>query len=414
MSGDPFVIVGSGLAGATAAAQLRKEGHDGPLMLIGEEGERPYERPPLSKEYLREPSDSTRPYVHGPSFYADQDIELRTGTRVVALDPVTRTVTTGDAERIRYERLLLTTGASPRRLAVPGADLDGVLTLRDLTDAEAIHVRASIARSIVVVGGGWVGSEVAASLRQLDRDVTLVVPGTVPLERALGPEVGAVYRDLHLAHGVRIVPGQRVTALLGERVVAAIETDAGQRIDADLVVVGIGAEPRTRLASDAGLEVADGIVVDERLRTSAPDVWAAGDVASAWHPILGERIRVEHWDNARRQGRTAARNMLGMDEPYTRLPYLYSDQFDLSMEYVGHAPTWDRVVLRGDPAGGAFLAFWLRDGLLVAGMNANVPKVSERIRALITAGLPIDPVRLADAAVPLEVLQPVAMRRPAV
>ena len=401
MTQGPFVIVGGGLAGASAAAQLRKDGFDGPVVLIGEEAEHPYERPALSKEYLRGDGDRGALAVHPPSFYDEHGIDVRTSTPATQIDAAAREVVLGDGHRLGYDRLLIATGSSARRLDVPGADLTGVMHLRTVGDADAIRTAATSAAHVIVVGGGWIGTEVAASLRQLGRDVTMVIPGGKPLERLLGTEVGAVYRALHEAHGVRIVSHQRVTAMRGTHMVEAVETTDGSRIAADLVVLGVGAGPRQALAADAGLDVLDGIVVDEHLQTSVGGVFAAGDVAAAWHPVLGARIRVEHWDNARRQGRAAARSMLGLAEPYTRLPYLYSDQYDLSMEYVGHAPAWDRVVFRGAAADGRFLAFWMAGGRVVAGMNANVPKMSETIRGLIQAARAVDPRDLADPAIPL-------------
>ena len=401
-SGRTLVIVGAGLAGANAAAHLRKKGFDGRIVLVGEERDRPYERPPLSKEYLRAAKARDELDVHAGSFYTDQAIDLRTSSLVTAIDVPSRDVVLEDGSRIRYDRLLLATGALPRRLDVPGSHLAGIHLLRTVADAEAIRDRAAAARRVVVIGGGWVGSEVAASLRELGVSVALVAPGSTPLERVLGPEIGGVYRDLHATHGVELHLSQRAVAFRGGTAVEAVETADGTRIEADLVVVGVGARPRTDLAAAAGLEAGDGIHVDEHLETSVPGIFAAGDVAAAWHPLFGARIRVEHWDNARRQGRIAVQNMLGGADPYDRIPYLYSDQFDLSMEYAGHAPAWDRVVIRGEPASGAFVAFWLRDGRVVAGMNANVPKVNDAIGALVRLGRPAIVERLADPAVPLD------------
>lgn len=397
-----FVIVGASLAGANAAAQLRKKGFDGRIVLVGEERDRPYERPSLSKEYLRGAEEREALDVHAPAFYDEQSIDLRTSAHAVAIDSKTRDVVLEDGTRLRYDRLLLATGAVPRRLEVPGSDLAGVHVLRTVADAEAIRERAAGARRVVVIGGGWIGSEVAASLRQLGSPVALIAPGATPLERVLGPEVGAVYRDLHLAHGVELFMNQRAVAFRGRTSVEAVETGDGTHLESDLVVVGVGAQPRAELAVAAGLEVGDGIHVDENLETSVPGIFAAGDVAAAWHPLLKARIRVEHWDNARRQGRAAAQNMLGNAEPYIRIPYFYSDQYDLSMEYSGYAPRWDRVVFRGEPATGAFVAFWLRAGRVIAGLNANLPKVNEGIAALVRAGRKVAVERLVDPTVPLE------------
>ncbi len=401
MDQNPFIIVGASLTGANAAAQLRKDGFEGRIVLIGDEPHRPYERPPLSKEYLRGDPGADIPFVHGPAFYDDGAIELRTATTVTAIDPGVREVVLGDGSRLGYERLLLATGVAARTLDIPGHDLAGVHHLRTLEDADAIREAAGSAGRAVVIGGGWVGAEVAASLRQLGLEVTLVGPGSAPLERVLGPEVGAIYRDLHAAHGVRLEMGRRVDAIRGTERVESVLLSDGTSVAADLVVAGIGAQPRTTLAAAAGLRIEQGIAVDEHLETSVPGIFAAGDVAAAWHPGLGARIRVEHWDNARRQGRAAAKAMMGATDPYVRQPYFYSDQYDLSMEYVGYAVAWDRVVLRGDPAAGSFVAFWLRDGRVVAGMNANVPKVNGAIGAIIGSGRPAIVAALADPSIPL-------------
>lgn len=405
MPQDTFVIVGASLAGASAAAQLRKDGFEGRIVLLGAEPDRPYERPALSKAYLRRTAERAKLDVQRPTFYDENAIELRTSTRVTAVEPRSLEVVLQDGHRLRYDRLLLATGATPRRLEIPGSDLAGVHYLRTVEDAEAIRDAAVGAHRVVVIGGGWIGAEVAASISQLGLPVALVAPGSVPLERVLGPEVGAVYRDVHAEHGVELVMHQRAAAFRGRTAVEAVETADGTRIEGDLVVVGVGARPRTELAGVAGLEVGDGILADAQLETSVPGIFAAGDVAAAWHPVLRARIRVEHWDNAKRQGRAAARNMLGNAEPYLRIPYFYSDQYDLGVEYAGYAPTWDRVVFRGEPASRAFVAFWLSDGRVVAGMNANVWQVNDAIAALVGSGQNVAVERLVDPAVPLDDLE---------
>jgi 3-phenylpropionate/trans-cinnamate dioxygenase ferredoxin reductase subunit len=406
MSATPrstFVIVGAGLAGAKAAETLRAEGFGGRLLLLGEEAERPYERPPLSKAYLRGETDPNSLYVHQDGFYAAHDIELRPSTRVRSIDPATRELELASGERINYQRLLLATGAAPRRLRLPGAELDGVRYLRTRSDADGLAAAAARAEHVVVVGTGWIGSEAAASLRQLGRDVTLVGPGTAPLGQLLGPEVAAVYRDLHADHGVRLVLGTRVAGFRGTGQVEAVVTEDGRTIDCDLVLVGAGAVPRTELAEAAGLPVRDGVLVNEQLEAvGASGVHAAGDVAAAWHPRYQSYLHVEHWANALNQGPAAARNMLGVPTAYARLPYFYSDQYDLGMEYSGLAATWDRVVVRGDLATREFIAFWLKDQRVVAGMNANVWDVVEPIQSLIRAGRPVDPERLANPSIPLD------------
>jgi 3-phenylpropionate/trans-cinnamate dioxygenase ferredoxin reductase component len=404
MSTSPtFVIVGAGLAGAKAAETLRAEGFGGRLLLVGEEPERPYQRPPLSKAYLRGQADHNSLYVHQQGFYAAHDIELRPATPVRAIHPAARRLELASGERIGYQRLLLATGAAPRRLRLPGADLAGVHYLRTRQDADVLADAAARATHIVVVGSGWIASEAAASLRQLGREVTLIGPDVAPLARVLGPEIGRVYRDLHADHGVRLQLGTRVAGLRGHGRVEAVITSDGRAIDCDLVLVGAGAVPRTELAEAAGLPVRNGVLVNEELEAvGAAGVYAAGDVAAAWHPRYQRYLHVEHWANALNQGPAAARNMLGVPTAYARLPYFYSDQYDLGMEYSGFAATWDRVVVRGDLAARQFIAFWLKDQRVIAGMNANVWDVTEAIQALIRGGWPVDPARLVDPDIPLD------------
>ena len=397
-----FVIVGASLAGAKAADALRHEGFDGRVVLVGDEAERPYERPPLSKDYLRGEAEREKVYVHDEGFYADQNIELRTSTRVVAIEPSAGRVLLDDGKPLPYDRLLLATGAVPRRLPIPGSDLPGVHMLRTLEDSESLRKAITPASRVVVVGAGWIGSEVAASARQIGAEVVLIERGNVPLERVLGAEVGAVYRDLHTDHGVELLPGTGVEAFAGANSVEEVRTSDGRRIACDVIVVGVGVAPRIGLAEAAGLALDDGIAVDERLETSVPGIFAAGDVAAAWHPFYRSRIRVEHWANALNQGPAAARNMLGGGVPYERLPYFFSDQYDLGMEYTGYAPTWDEVVFRGDPAKREFIAFWMRDGRVVAGMNANVWDVTGPIGELIRNRIHVDASRLSDPDVALE------------
>jgi 3-phenylpropionate/trans-cinnamate dioxygenase ferredoxin reductase component len=398
-----FVIAGAGLAGAKAAETLRAEGFAGRLLLLGDEGERPYERPPLSKAYLRGESDRDSLYVHQEEFYALHEIELRPSTPVRSIAPATRQLQLASGEQISYGRLLLATGAAPRRLALPGVDLDGVHYLRTRRDADALAAASAQAEHVVVVGTGWIGSEAAASLRQLGREVTLIGPDPAPLARVLGPEIGRVYRDLHADHGVRLQLGTRVTGFRGHGRVEAVITSDGRTIDCDLVLIGVGAVPRTELAEAAGLPVRNGVLVNEQLQAvGAAGVYAAGDVAAAWHPRYQTYLRVEHWANALNQGPAAARNMLGVPPPYARLPYFYSDQYDLGMEYSGLAIDWDQVVVRGDLTAREFIAFWLKDQRVVAGMNANIWDVTESIQALIRSGRPVEPARLADPDIPLD------------
>jgi len=396
-----FAIVGAGFAGAKAAETLREEGYDGRLVLVGAEPDRPYERPPLSKDYLRGETAREQAYVHPAGFYADNDIELRVGESVVELDAGRRELALDTGERLRYDRLLLATGAEPRRLSIPGSELGGVHYLRTFADSDALRERLTAGGRLVVVGAGWIGCEVAASARMRGMEVTVIAPASVPLEGVLGPEVGAIYRDLHLEHGVDLRLGTGVASFEGDGEVHAVRTQDGAVIACDAVVVGIGAAPRTQLAASAGLAVGNGVLVDGRLETSVPGVFAAGDVADHLHPALG-RLRVEHWDNALHQGPAAARAMLGAPGGYARTPYFFSDQYDVGMEYSGRAVDWDRVVFRGDPSTREFIAFWLGAGRVMAGMNVNVWDVAESIQALIAGGGRVDERRLADPDVPIE------------
>jgi 3-phenylpropionate/trans-cinnamate dioxygenase ferredoxin reductase subunit len=394
------VIVGAGLAGANAAFALRDEGFEGRIVIVGDENEMPYERPPLSKSYLRGEDPIEKAHVRPESDYQTNQIELLRGHSALSLDlPAPRVATT--AGYFAYDALVIATGAEPRRLGVPGADLDGVHYLRTRLDADRLRAAAANANNIVVVGGGWLGSEVAASLRQLERPVTFLISRPRPLEPVLGSELAQVYRQVHEEHAVHFVVG-RVTALRGTERVEQVETDAGERLAADLVVVGVGAAPRIALAEAAGLRLRHGAIeVDELLRTSAPDVYAIGDVASAWNPRYGRPIRVEHWDNAINQGKAVAATILGRGKPYDRVPYLYSDQYDLGMEYRGFAPEWDDLVIRGDLERREFHAFWLAGGQIAAAMNVNLWEDGDVLQALVESGRPVDLRVLADVDAPL-------------
>jgi 3-phenylpropionate/trans-cinnamate dioxygenase ferredoxin reductase subunit len=404
MAEQTYVIVGASLAGAKAAEELRSAGFDGRVLLIGAESERPYERPPLTKDYLRGESPREKAYVHEPAFYGEHEIELETGVTATAIDPGASELTLDDGRALTFDRLLLTTGAEPRRLTIPGSQLEGVHYLRTLADCDALRARLDAGGRAVVVGGSWIGSEFAASARQRGLEVAIVDSAELPFARLFGPDVGAFYRDVHANHGVELLFGDGVEAFEGDTAVTRVRTTSGRVLDCDFVVVGIGVDPRVELAGHAGLEIADGIVVDEKLTTSSPNVFAAGDVAGAWHPFYGERIRVEHWANALNQGPAAARAMLGELVAYDRLPYFYSDQYDVGMEYSGHAARWDDVVLRGSIDDGEFLAFWLLHGRVVAGMNVNVWDVNEHVQALIRSRQAVDVATLADPGTPLESL----------
>jgi 3-phenylpropionate/trans-cinnamate dioxygenase ferredoxin reductase subunit len=396
-----IIVVGAGLAGAFAVETLRDEGFDGAVVLVGEESVRPYERPPLSKDVLQGTKSARDVFIHDEEWYDAHDIDLRTGTAAQALDVGGRILKLDDGSRLRYDRLLLATGSTARPLRVPGGDLPGVHVLRTLADAERLDVALQSASHVVVVGAGWIGTEVAASARTRGRDVTLVGRGTHPLERVIGPTLGAFYGDLHRDHGVRLVMGVDVESLRGAGHVEEVRTTDGRVLPADLVVAGIGASPRVELAEAAGLSVRDGIRTDQRLHTSGNWVYAAGDVAAAWHPVFRRRVRVEHWANARHQGRLAARNMLGAGLSHERVPYFYSDQFDIGMEYSGYAPEWDDIVFRGDPADHEFVAFWLHERRVVAGMSVNVWDLAEPIQELVRSGRVVDPVHLTDTRVAL-------------
>jgi 3-phenylpropionate/trans-cinnamate dioxygenase ferredoxin reductase component len=406
MSRRTFVIVGASLAGAKAAEELRANGFDGRLVLIGSEPERPYERPPLTKDYLRGDSEREQAYVHEEAFYAEHEIELVLGTTVTAIDTRSSQVTLAGGSELAYDRLLLTTGAEPRRSAIPGAELEGIHYLRTLADCDVLRERLPAGGRVAVVGAGWIGSEFAASARQRGLEVTVIDGQELPNERIFGAEVGAFYRDAHAAHGVQLQLGAGVEAFEGRGAVERVRTTSGVAIECDLAVVGIGAVPRSGLAADAGLLVDDGILVDDRLCSTVPNVFAAGDVARASHPFYGARIRVEHWANALNQGPAAARAMLGGEAPYDELPYFFSDQYDIGMEYSGYAPAWDEGVLRGEPASAGFMAFWIRDGRVAAGMNVNVWDVNPQVQALIRSRLPVDLRALADPGTSLESLVP--------
>jgi 3-phenylpropionate/trans-cinnamate dioxygenase ferredoxin reductase subunit len=395
------VIVGAGLAGAKAAETLRQEGFSGRLVLIGDESERPYERPALSKDYLRGEADGV-PFVHDKGFYADNEIELWTDTRVTGIDPGLRELMLEGDRRQGYDTLLVATGAVPRRLDVPGSDLEGIHYLRTVEDSRRLGGRLEEGRRVVVVGSGWIGAEIAASARQKGCEVTMLEMASLPLERVLGPEVGRIYLDIHRDHGVEFLPETTVQRFEGQGKVERVVTRDGAEIDADLVVVGIGVAPRIGLLETAGLRTENGVLVDEGLATSAPGVFAAGDIANARHPFYERHLRVEHWANALNQGEAAARAMLGQDVSYDEIPYFFSDQYETGMEYGGYATEWDDVVFRGDVAAREFIAFWIKDDRLVAGMNVNVWDVNDGIRDLIRSRSTVDAKKLADPDTPLE------------
>lgn len=401
------IIVGAGLAGAKAAQALRREGHGGPITLIGAEEEAPYNRPPLSKEYLHATPERGSINVHPDQWYVDHNIDLRLGTGVTELDAERHQVTLSNGEHLDFEKLLLTTGCRVRRLGLPGADLDNVMYLRTISDSHRIRHALSAASRIVVIGAGWVGLEVAAAARSHGVAVTLVEAAKLPLLAVLGPEVAQHFAALHVSHGVDLRCGVQPAAITGPHGrVTGVDLADGTHIACDAVIVGIGVTPRTELAQGAGLAVDDGVLVDASLRSSHPDVYAAGDVANAWHPLLGTHIRTEHWSSASWHPRVAAQGMLGADASHDRLPHFFSDQYDLSLDYTGYVGPegYDRVVFRGDPSGEAWIAFWVRHDKVLAGMNVNMPRAIRDITTLIRSGRHITADALADDTRPLKSL----------
>jgi 3-phenylpropionate/trans-cinnamate dioxygenase ferredoxin reductase component len=403
-----YVIVGASLGGAKAAETIRAEGFDGPLIMIGSENELPYERPPLSKEYLRGKAERDSIFTHPRDWYADANIDLRLGTTVTGIDRAAHQVTLSDGNRLGYAKLLLTTGSSPRHLLVPGHDLEGVLYLRTVGDSERIKAAISEAARVAVIGGGWIGLEVTAAAREAGVAATVVETAELPLLNVLGREVAQVFADLHLRHEVDLRLGAGVAEITGTGGrVTGVRLGDGGHVAADAVIGAIGITPNVELAQASGLDVANGITVDAQLRSSDPDIYAAGDVASAFHPLLGKHIRVEHWANALNQPQAAARAMLGQAVTYDRIPYFFTDQYELGMEYSGYVEPdgYSEVVFRGDVAGLEFLAFWLADDdRVLAGMNVNIWDVNETIQALVRARRPVDKAALRDPSVPLESL----------
>jgi NADPH-dependent 2,4-dienoyl-CoA reductase/sulfur reductase-like enzyme len=394
-----FVIAGASLAGAKAAETLRDEGFDGQLVLLGAEPERPYERPPLSKGYLLGNDERESIYVHPADWYAGHDVDLRLGVTVTGIDRASSAVVTSHDSTIHYDKLLVCTGASPRRLNFPGSDRPEVLYLRTVADSDRLSAAFQPGTRIVVAGAGWIGLETTAAARLNDCQVTVLEPQPGALQDQLGPELGAVFTDLHRAHGVDFRFGERAEEFRPGLVI----TSAGAEVPADLLVVGIGAAPNDQLAAAAGLEVGNGVLTDEALRTADPAIFAAGDVANSFHPLLGRRVRVEHWANALNGGPAAARSMLGQPVVYDPVPYFYSDQYDLGMECAGlPAPgSYDEVAYRGDRATREFIAFWLSRGRVVAGMNVNVWDVNDDIQALIRSARQVDLSRLTNPDISL-------------
>ncbi|WP_378738513.1 NAD(P)/FAD-dependent oxidoreductase [Nocardia brasiliensis] len=411
MSSDQrFVIVGGGLAAAKLAEALRANDFPGTVLLLGAEEWLPYERPPLSKEHLAGKKQLVDFTTAPGQWYRDHRVEVRLGTTVEALNPAEKTITLPDGSTVSYDKLALATGSSPRTLSIPGADAPNVYTLRTIEDSDTlIEFFASAAQRIVIIGAGWIGLEVAAAARAAGVEVTIVETAEQPLLGALGPEMGEVFAELHRSHGVDLRLGAQVAEITTEEAIATslangVKLDDDSVIEAEAVLIAVGARPNIELAADAGLDVDDGVLVDEHLTTSDPDIVAVGDIAEQQHPVLDRRIRVEHWANALNQPAVAAATMLGKEASYDRLPYFFTDQYDLGMEYTGYAAPgeYDRVVTRGDVAAREFVAFWLdSDNRVLAGMNVNVWDVTDRIKELILSGEPVDPDALADTSKPL-------------
>lgn len=400
-----MVIIGGGLAGGSAAKTLRAEGYPGPITLVAGEPHPPYLRPPLSKDYLAGTTDDAALEVNPSGWYAENGVDLLLAEPATELAPQEHMVTLGTGRRLRYDKVLLATGAAPRRPRLPGAGLEGVRFFRTVEDSRSLRAELSAEnRRVVLVGSGWIAMEIAAVARGYGNAVTVVGRGAVPLSAAIGPALGRFFQSVHESHGVTFRQPAAVVEITGDAGRATgVRTDGGDTIGADLVVVAVGVTPNVLLAEQAGLDTGNGILTDSSLRASAPDVFAAGDVANPVHPFTGERLRSEHWSNALNGGKVAARSMLGQDAALELAPYFYTDQYDVSMEYSGYGPLAAGIepVVRGSLADGSFIAFWLRDGAVVAGMNVNVPRTQKAIKELIASRRQVEERRLTDPGVPL-------------
>jgi 3-phenylpropionate/trans-cinnamate dioxygenase ferredoxin reductase component len=398
------VILGASLAGATAAITLREEGADGDVILIGAEPNPPYERPPLSKAYLRGEVPFDKALVRPAAFYAEHEIQTMFGTRATRIDPSARVVELEDHRRVSFDVLLIATGGRNRTVSIPGVDLDGIYSLRTVQDADRIRAEMIAGRRAVVVGMGFIGSEVAASRRQKGLDVVVIDPSKTPLFRVLGEDVGQAIAKLHRDHGVRMIFEDTVAAFEGTRRVGCVVTKGGLRLECDFVVVGIGIEPAVESLGDSGIQLDNGVVVDQYCQTNISGIYAAGDVANHYHPVFDRRIRVEHWQNAIKQGAAAARNMLGQRIAYDEIHWFWSDQYDANLQYAGFHTTWQQLVVRGRLDSGSFLACYVNDGRIDAAVGLNRAKDVRRVMPLIKARRPVNLEQLRNEDVDLRSL----------
>jgi len=398
------VILGASLAGATAAITLRDEGADGDVILIGAEPQPPYERPPLSKAYLRGEVPFDKALVRPAAFYAEHGIQTMFGTRATRIDPSARVVELEDHRRVSFDVLLIATGGRNRPVSIPGVDLDGIYSLRTVQDADRIRAEMIAGRRAVVVGMGFIGSEVAASLRQKGLDVVVIDPSKTPLFRVLGEDVGQTIAKLHRDHGVRLIFEDTVAAFEGTQRVGCVVTKGGLRLECDFAVVGIGIEPAVEALGDSGIQLDNGVVVNQYCQTNISGIYAAGDVANHYHPVFDRRIRVEHWQNAIKQGAAAARNMLGHRIAYDEIHWFWSDQYDANLQYAGFHTTWQQLVVRGRLDSGSFLACYVNEGRIDAAVGLNRAKDVRRVMPLIKARRPVNLEQLRHEDVDLRSL----------
>lgn len=399
-----FVIVGASLAGGTAAATLRQDGFDGDVILIGSEPHPPYERPPLSKQYLRGEVPFEKALVRPSGFYEANAIDARFGDAATRINPAERSVTLASGRSVRYDKLLIATGVRNRRPPIPGLNLQNVFDLRAVDDADALRAEIVAGRKAAVIGMGFTGCEVAASLRQQGVEVVCIDPSSTPLFRVLGEQLGQVMSTIHRNHGVDMIFEDVVTKFEGDGRVERVITRGGRRVDCDFAVVGVGVEPAVGFLAGSGVEISNGILVDEYCRTNVDDIYAAGDAANHYHPLFQKRMRVEHWQNAMQQGAAAARNMLGASKPYDPVHWFWSDQYDVNLQYAGFHREWDQVVVRGSLDARTFIAFYLNQQRIDAVVALNRGKELRRAMALVKARTAVDPRQLADEGMDLRSL----------